>query len=63
MNSPQEKGKGYHLWIVPFVNPYQGCHDGVDVLRGGQHVPRDLVRDLVQLPDLVLDVKKQMINR
>ena len=38
------------------MNPYQGCHDGVDVLRGGQHVPRDLVRDLVQLPDLVLDV-------
>ena len=35
------------------MNPYQGGHDGVDVLRGGQHVPGDLVRDLVQLPDLV----------
>ena len=40
--------------MVSFVKSHQGGHDGVDILRGGQHVPRDLVRDLVQLPDLVL---------
>ena len=39
----------HHLWLVPYVNSYQGGHDGVDVLRGGQHVPGDLVLDLVQL--------------
>ena len=51
--------------MVPLVKSHQGGHDGVDVLRGGQHVPGDLVRNLAQFPDLVLDVdvNKQMINR
>ena len=54
------------MWTsFTYVKSHQGCHDGVDVLRGGQHVPGDLVRDLVQLPDLVLDVDENnlMIKR